>query len=453
MESLAYGLCRYIRGMVGNMSKRKVMPREVMEWVLEHINYYCPMDREAEDVMDAFVSNMYLKNWEAASDHCIQIFYLLGDNFYGHINGTANDRKIVSEYLDAHTYESTRSKMEYPIGCFSGTREELEERIKNKRSRAVRMDKKIDIEESTKTEEKWILAGMLLVTLSLICWRISVLEIPYKSAALYSFLLLGLLGFVIWEINNNRKCFLEKMIRYYQEMIKDKMTIVIPGGETGQEKVILHRAVSEDFYHIMKKEEGESSVKRIWQKADDWRRRAVQGVLPFAKLAAPIAIVALLLLASKIEQGGQILLAFTEQVREELAMPGEKTEVSVKQITTKGMGKEKTDDEKPEDYFAREGVIFKDSNERELQMEEIEALKQRTDMDYQEALAYARNEIYARMGYNFGHEGGKYTEHYSQYQWYQDIAKKTVTEDMFNPYERANIDLILRAEEELRRQE
>lgn len=442
------------------MSEKTGMSREVMEWVLEHINYYCPMDREAEEVMSDFVSNMYLENWEAASDQCIQIFHLLGDNFYEHINGTANDRKIVSEYLDAHTYESTKSGIKHPIGCFQGTREELEEKIKNKRSRAVRMDGKIDMEESTKTEEKWILAGMSLVILSLIFWRISVSAIPYKSAALYIFLLLGLLGYVAWRINDNRKCFLEKMIRYYQGMIKDKMTIIVPGGETGQEKMILHRAMPEDFYHKMKKEEGESDIKRIWQKADDWRKRAIQRVPPFGRCIIPLAAVVLLLLVikTKIEQRRQILLAFTERVKEELVMPGEKTEVSVKQIELAGMGKEKTDnekpdDEKPEDSFAEEGVIFKDSNERELRMEEIEALKQRTDMDYQEALAYARNEIYARMGYNFGHEGGKYTEHYSQYQWYRDITKKTVTEDMFNQYERANIDLILRMEEELRRQE
>ena len=107
---------------------------------------------------------------------------------------------------------------------------------------------------------------------------------------------------------------------------------------------------------------------------------------------------------------------------------------------------------KSEDLFAKEGVIFKDSNERELHMEEIEALKQRADMSYKEALAYARNEIYARMGYAFNKEGGKYTEHYSQYEWYRNIEKRKITEDMFNRYERVNIDLILKAEDELEKQ-
>ena len=87
-----------------------------------------------------------------------------------------------------------------------------------------------------------------------------------------------------------------------------------------------------------------------------------------------------------------------------------------------------------------------------LTSEEIEALKQRADMSYKEALAYARNEIYARMGYAFNKEGGKYTEHYSQYEWYRNIEKRKITEDMFNRYERVNIDLILKAEDELEKQ-
>ncbi len=434
------------------MSEKTSMPKEVMEWVVSHIHYYCPMDKEAEDVMGHFVSNMYLENWEAASDQCTKIFDFLGNNFYVHINGMAEDRKIVSEYLDAHTCESTENGREYPIGCFKGDREELEKKIGNKRFGAMRMDEKIDMEGSARKEENWILAGMFLGILSLIFLWISVLETPYKRAALGLFFLSGTAGYIIYRINHNRKCFWEKMIQYYREMVSKKMVMIMP--EDGQEKIILHRVMPEYFYKKIREEEKESNIKKSWQELNNRLRYRVQQFPVFGRFIAAGAIIVIVLFMIRIipGQGEQMLLVLTEQAGKELAMPDEKAGISVKQMDFRERKKERTDEEEPEDSFAKEGVIFKDSNERELQMEEIEALKLRTDMDYQEALGYARNEIYARMGYRFGHAGGKYTEHYSQYEWYQDIPKKIITEDMFNPYERANIDLILKAEEELRRQ-
>lgn len=64
--------------MLGNTD----MQKEVMKWVLDHIEYYCPMDEDAEEIMADFASNMYLEEWERASGKCIEIFHMLGDNFW-----------------------------------------------------------------------------------------------------------------------------------------------------------------------------------------------------------------------------------------------------------------------------------------------------------------------------------------------------------------------------------
>ena len=70
---------------MGKMLGNTDMQKEVMKWVLDHIEYYCPMDEDAEEIMADFASNMYLEEWERASGKCIEIFICWGIIFGAYI--------------------------------------------------------------------------------------------------------------------------------------------------------------------------------------------------------------------------------------------------------------------------------------------------------------------------------------------------------------------------------
>ena len=98
--------------------------------------------------------------------------------------------------------------------------------------------------------------------------------------------------------------------------------------------------------------------------------------------------------------------------------------------------------------FNENGLLFPDSNGRYLTEEELYQLQEVEGYDFQTLLSFARNEIYARRGYQF-RQGEKYDTHYMQYEWYANMEHGDVSEDIFNEYEWENILLIVRIEEEL----
>lgn len=95
--------------------------------------------------------------------------------------------------------------------------------------------------------------------------------------------------------------------------------------------------------------------------------------------------------------------------------------------------------------FDKNGLLFWDSNERYLSEDEIYALKNNEEYDFQSLLGFARNEIYARRGYAFK-EDGPYYPFYMQYEWYSDIPHSVFGDEVFNEYEIANRDLIVKIE-------
>lgn len=95
--------------------------------------------------------------------------------------------------------------------------------------------------------------------------------------------------------------------------------------------------------------------------------------------------------------------------------------------------------------FDENGLLFWDSNERYLSEDEIYALKNNEEYDFQSLLGFARNEIYARRGYAFKEDGPYYT-FYMQYEWYSNMSHDVFGDEVFNEYEIANRDLIVEIE-------
>ena len=60
---------------------------------------------------------------------------------------------------------------------------------------------------------------------------------------------------------------------------------------------------------------------------------------------------------------------------------------------------------KEQGIFDENGFVFPDSNERYLTEEEVYALNDAEEYDFQTLLGHARNEIYARHGYAFNENG------------------------------------------------
>lgn len=89
--------------------------------------------------------------------------------------------------------------------------------------------------------------------------------------------------------------------------------------------------------------------------------------------------------------------------------------------------------------------VFPDSNERYLTEEEVYALNDAEEYDFQTLLGHARNEIYARHGYAFN-ENGIYYPFYMEYDWYRNMEHHVVSDSELNEYEQANRDLIVAIE-------
>lgn len=113
--------------------------------------------------------------------------------------------------------------------------------------------------------------------------------------------------------------------------------------------------------------------------------------------------------------------------------------------TTAPYETENTEAEENTSVFDENGFVFSDSDVRYLTEEEVYALRDVGEYDFQTLLGYARNELYARHGFAFN-ENGQYYPYYMQYEWYQNADHHVVKDSEFNEYERANRDLIVEIE-------
>ena len=103
--------------------------------------------------------------------------------------------------------------------------------------------------------------------------------------------------------------------------------------------------------------------------------------------------------------------------------------------------------------YAKTGYIYADSAEVYLDETELNVKYRRlvslfgntTSAEYE--IRYAINEIYARKGYDF--TDTEFEIYFSRKEWYHPIAGKQVTEEELNPYEKANIDLLVKIEKEV----
>ena len=100
---------------------------------------------------------------------------------------------------------------------------------------------------------------------------------------------------------------------------------------------------------------------------------------------------------------------------------------------------------KEQGIFDENGFVFPDSNERYLTEEEVYALNDAEEYDFQTLLGHARNEIYARHGYAFN-ENGIYYPFYMEYDWSRNMEHHVVSDSELNEYEQANRDLIVAIE-------
>lgn len=96
------------------------------------------------------------------------------------------------------------------------------------------------------------------------------------------------------------------------------------------------------------------------------------------------------------------------------------------------------------------GFVFSDSSHTTITEEDISNLKYRalaSEYTHQELLRFAINEIYARHGHSFS-IGGKYSNFYNQFDWYNKLPKKKVLWSDFNSTESTNLNLLLQVEKE-----
>lgn len=90
--------------------------------------------------------------------------------------------------------------------------------------------------------------------------------------------------------------------------------------------------------------------------------------------------------------------------------------------------------------FDENGMVFPQSSEQYLAEDDLLSIDLPAGYTLGEMLGYARNEIYARHGHAF--QNPEYAAYYSQFDWYNSLPKKEVTEDDFNSCELANVFLI-----------
>lgn len=99
--------------------------------------------------------------------------------------------------------------------------------------------------------------------------------------------------------------------------------------------------------------------------------------------------------------------------------------------------------------FNDNGFIFPESDSSyiiESDIVNLQNIASNSGYTFQELLRFSINEIYARHGQIFGIE--KYENFYNNYEWYQHLNKITVTWDMFNSYEKYNLDILINCEKE-----
>lgn len=246
------------------MSGNTDMPKEVMEWTLEHIEYYCPMDEDTEAIMVDFISNMYLEEWEKASDKCIRIFRMIGDNFVEHIYGITNGKKIFSKYLDAYTLENPEDGMRYPIGylkekkvggAFDGEVKKIHEKV-------ISLDKGINFDRNIQLERVWITVGLCLVILGFLLLDILASFRHGKLEVLFTPVLFIFLGYFISRIKYTKKHFWEKISCYYQGMVVDKFDAMVSWDELKQKEVSVNCIFTKNFLDQVNgtKKSGDSSL-------------------------------------------------------------------------------------------------------------------------------------------------------------------------------------------------
>lgn len=111
-------------------------------------------------------------------------------------------------------------------------------------------------------------------------------------------------------------------------------------------------------------------------------------------------------------------------------------------------------DSKVEDYLAyrdqeeKTGYTFAKADSEILKEEDLRKIYDQEKLIGEVSPAYsiriAINEIYARKGYDF--TGTAYENYFSQKSWYAPVKGKIVQESEINPYEKENIDLLVKLE-------
>ncbi len=464
--------------------KADSVKREAMEWMLDNLHYYCPVTDDGRDKLAEFAVKMEEGDWHGAE----KAYKAVTGDFCNDIGlfmyGSRDGKGIVSRHTDAYLISGVLgvTDLKLPVGFCRGRKGVDREKIylehrsgqfKNITNEIAADNIKIHIKSYIIRVLVFLLfiAGVSIFVYAGGCERNSgaaVLSVLLVLAA-YIFLAVSF-GRIAGELHIRQK---KEYWKSYLEGIALVGRTDICGGNC-----MMTQKMPEDVHNELK-ERTDRTVKKYFG-----RRRIIPKIIreicftnKLFILCTVCFIAVLFMKIYPLRAGSErgIQPEGKEAGEEKVMQPkvevmgaggmelvSERKEVSVSEDMQGKRGIEKgesvpdaeREEEAPEnvpqaDSFASEGVIFTDSNSRKLKREEIEALRGRSDMDYQTALGYARNEIYARMGYPFSREGGKYSEHYSKYPWYAEIKKREITEDMFNEYERANIDLILEIEREL----
>ena len=110
-----------------------------------------------------------------------------------------------------------------------------------------------------------------------------------------------------------------------------------------------------------------------------------------------------------------------------------------------------------EDYgraYLRSGRFFENSNSEYLDETEVrvhymlECMLNTNKYYVLNDLRYAINEIYAAKGYDF--TGTDYEDYFADKSWYHPVNGKTISEEELQPWEKANIDLLVQIEKEIK---
>lgn len=157
-----------------------------------------------------------------------------------------------------------------------------------------------------------------------------------------------------------------------------------------------------------------------------------------------IALAAFFLLRGKGEKGTEDMTTTMseETTSTQTTTTAAKTTTTTKKITTAATQDARAQIVKNSNgAFNYDGYIFPLSSEAYLKQSDIDDLLSKVGNNkIDEYLAFAKNEIYARHGQQFNNS--KYRDHYTVYDWYNNLDKKSVTQDMFNDYEKENMKTI-----------